>query len=447
MSKFDFDLFVIGAGSAGVRAARMAAKAGAKVAITENKYLGGTCVNVGCVPKKLMVYASQFAEAFKDSVGFGWQGAQQAQFDWSHLIDQKDSEIGRLNQVYGELLIDSNVQLFEGRGRLVDGHTIALGPLEVTAERILIATGAQPFVPEFPGSEYVITSDDVFYLEQQPKRIAVVGGGYIALEFASIFNGLGSETHLLYRGDLFLKSFDQSVREHVATEMARKGVDIQFNCEIERINQRLDGLHLQLNNGDELVVDCVLMATGRVPNIEGLNLDEAGVALNASGAIEVNDFYQTSLPSVYAMGDVTGRVQLTPVAIKEAMAFVSTAYHKQPQLVDYSYIPTAVFCQPNIATVGLTEQQARQQFEQVQVFQSSFRPMKYSLTDNQERSLMKMIVDSSTDKVVGIHMVGPDAGEIIQGMAVAMKAGATKAVFDSTVGIHPTAAEEFVTLR
>ncbi len=447
MSTYDYDLFVIGAGSGGVRAARMAASMGVRVAITEDKYLGGTCVNVGCVPKKLFVYASQFQEAFNDASGFGWNVGDTA-FDWPTLRDRKNEEILRLNGIYRNLLVNSGCHLIEGRGSLIDDHTVEVDGQQYTAERILVATGGWPFIPDIPGKEHIISSNEVFYLEDFPKRAVVVGGGYIAVEFAGIFAGLGVDTHLIYRGDLFLRGFDRDLREFVAQEVEKKGVNLHFNNNIDAIEKQVDGsLLLTLSDGSQQVTDCVLYATGRVPNVVGLGLEKLGIAQQKNGAIIVNDTFQTNVPSIYAIGDVIDRVQLTPVALAEGMALVRHLYQQGSAQVDYDLIPTAVFCQPNIGTVGLSEEQAREQGIDIDIYRSEFRAMNHTMSGNTERTLMKMIVDKITDKVLGVHMVGPDAGEIIQGMGVALKAGATKAVFDATIGIHPTAAEEFVTMR
>jgi glutathione reductase (NADPH) len=447
VSAYDFDLFVIGAGSGGVRAARMAASMGVKVAVTEDRYLGGTCVNVGCVPKKLFVYASHYKEEFNEAAGFGWNvGA--SSFDWPTLRDRKNDEISRLNGIYRNLLVNSGCELLEGRGTLVDEHTVAVNGKHYTAERIIVATGGWPFVPDIQGKEHIISSNEVFFLETFPKRAVVVGGGYIAVEFAGIFAGLGAETSLIYRGDLFLRGFDRDLREFVAQEVSKKHVDLKFNNNIESIEKQADGsLLLRLTDGSTHETDCVLYATGRVPNVTDLGLEALGIEQQKNGAIVVNESFQTNVPSVYAIGDVIDRVQLTPVALAEGMALVRHLYQEGNPAVDYDLIPTAVFCQPNIGTVGLSEEQARDQGKDVDVYRSEFRAMKHTMSGSEERTLMKMIVEKSTDKVLGVHMVGPDAGEIIQGLAVALKAGATKAVFDSTIGIHPTAAEEFVTMR
>lgn len=448
MAEFDYDLFVIGAGSGGVRAGRMAAAQGVKVAIAEDLYLGGTCVNAGCVPKKLYVYASHYAEGFHEAKGFGLD-AGPVQFDWPRLRDNKKAEISRLNGIYGNMLRNAGCDLIDGRARLTGPHSVEVAGREYSAERILVATGGWPYVPEFPGSEHVISSNEVFDLDSFPQRVIVVGGGYIAVEFAGIFAGLGARTELVYRGDMILRGFDQEIREFAQQEIAKKGVALNLNTNIVRIDKQADGsLLAELTDGRKLVADQILYATGRQPKTQGLGLEEIGVALNSKGAIVVDDNFQSTLPSVYAIGDVIDRVQLTPVALAEGMALVNHLYGDgAPVQVDYELIPTAVFCQPNIGTVGLSEEQARERHARIDVYRSEFRALKHTLSGSEERTLMKMIVDGETDRVLGIHMVGADAGEIIQGFAVALKAGATKAVFDSTIGIHPTAAEEFVTMR
>ena len=447
MADFDFDLFVIGAGSGGVRAGRMAAAMGVRVAVAEDRHLGGTCVNVGCVPKKLFVYASHYAEDFENARGFGWTSGE-AQFDWPTLRDNKTKEIERLNGIYNNLLVNSGCELINGRATLVDAHTVAVGDKIYTAERILVAVGGWPNVPEFPGSEHVISSNEVFYLDEFPKRAIVVGGGYIAVEFAGIFAGLGAKTDLIYRGDMFLRGFDNEVREFTAEEVAKKDINLRFNTNITAIEKQADGsLLATLTDGSTIEADAIMYATGRNPKVTGLGLEALGIEQGKNGAIVVNDQFQTNVPSVYAIGDVIDRVQLTPVALAEGMALVRNLYGGQDQKVDYDLIATAVFCQPNIGTVGLTEEQAREQYENVDVYKSNFRAMKHTLSGSDEKTFMKMLVDRDSDKVLGVHMVGPDAGEIIQGIAIALKAGATKAVFDSTIGIHPTAAEEFVTMR
>jgi glutathione reductase (NADPH) len=446
MIPYDYDLFVIGAGSGGVRAARMAAGLGVRVAVAENRYLGGTCVNVGCVPKKLFVYAAHFHEDFKAAPGFGWT-LPEPQFSWQHLRAQKDQEITRLQGIYGNLLAGSGVTVINGQAQLIDAHTVSIAGQHYRCGRILIATGGWPDVPAFPGSEHVVTSNEMFALEALPKRLLIVGGGYIAVEFAGIMHGLGVETTLCYRGDKLLRGFDEDIRDFVTQEMQKKGLRIVFNTDIERIEKTAEGLVAQTKQGQTLTADLVLYATGRSPNTAGLGLAEAGVALDKRGAVIINDGYQTNVPSIYALGDVTHRFSLTPVATAEAMALVNLLYTDQRSPVDYDHIPTAVFCQPNVGTVGLSEAEARRRYDDIVIYKSVFTPMKHTLSGLGEKTLMKMVVRRSTDQVLGLHMVGAEAGEIIQGMAVALRAGATKAVFDSTLGIHPTAAEEFVTMR
>ena len=447
MSQFDYDLFVIGAGSGGVRASRIAAGLGARVAVAEDRYMGGTCVNVGCVPKKLYVYASQFSENYKDAEGFGW-GAASPDFDWATLRDNKKAEISRLNGIYDTMLGGAGVTVYNDRARITGPHSVVVGSETVSAERVLIATGGWPSIPEFPGSEHAISSNEVFDLETFPKRVLVVGGGYIAVEFAGIFAGLGAQTTQLYRRDLFLRGFDTEVREFVATEIRKKNVDLRFNSNVESIDKLADGsLRATLVGGGTIDADAILYATGRKPNIEGLGLETVNVELNSAGSIAVNDTFQTSEPSIYALGDVIGRMELTPVALAEGMTLARHLYNNQPCVMDYDAIPTAVFCQPNIGTVGPSEEQARETYGDIAVFTSSFRPLKNTISGSEERTMMKLIVDKASDRVVAAHMVGPEAGEIVQGIAIAIKAGATKAVFDSTIGVHPTAAEEFVTLR
>ncbi|MEC4239669.1 glutathione-disulfide reductase [Pseudomonas sp. DSV-1] len=445
---YEFDLFVIGAGSGGVRAARFAAGFGAKVAVAESRYLGGTCVNVGCVPKKLLVYGAHFAEDFEQASGFGWSLGE-ANFDWATLIANKDREIHRLNGIYRNLLVNSGVTLMEGHAKLTGPNEVEVNGQRHTAKHILIATGGWPQIPEIPGHEHAISSNEAFFLKKLPKRVLVVGGGYIAVEFAGIFHGLGAKTSLLYRGEMFLRGFDGAVRKHLHEELTKRGMDVQFNADIERIDKQPDGsLKATLKDGRELVADCVFYATGRRPMLDNLGLENTGVKLDKRGFVEVDDLYQSGEPSILAIGDVIGRVQLTPVALAEGMAVARRLFKpEQYRPVDYQMIPTAVFSLPNIGTVGLSEEQAVEAGHKVQIFESSFRPMKLTLTECQERTLMKLVVDADTDKVLGCHMVGPEAGEIVQGLAIALKAGATKQHFDETIGVHPTAAEEFVTMR
>ena len=452
VAEYEYDLLVIGAGSGGVRAARMAAATGAKVAIAEDRYLGGTCVNVGCVPKKLYSYAAHFHDSFDDAAGFGWQLSGPARFDWVTLRDNKISEIKRLNGIYQRMLEGAGVTLFNARARVVDAHTVMLksdqGDTPVTAEKIVLATGGWPWIPDFPGSEHTLNSNQIFDLDTFPKRFLVLGGGYIAVEFSSIFNGLGSETHLIYRGELFLKGFDQQVREFTCAEMERKGVNLHFNTNIERIEATETAYNVYLTTGEMLEVDVVLAATGRNANISGLGLDAVGLTLDKQGKIPVNERFETAMPSILALGDLIAGPELTPVALAEAMQLVAHHFTDTvPDPLDYSTIPTAVFCHPNIGTVGLSEDAAREKFANIRVYSTDFRAMKHTLSGSHERTLMKLIVDDATDVVVGAHMVGEEAGEVIQGIAIAVRAGLTKADFDRTIGIHPTGAEEFVTMR
>jgi glutathione reductase (NADPH) len=446
-TQYDYDLFVIGAGSGGVRAARMAAGHGAKVAIVEDLYFGGTCVNVGCVPKKLYVYASQFSESFSGAAGFGWQVKAAPQFDWPTLVANKTKEIARLQTVYDNLLKNSGVHVVNGRGTLVDAHTVKVGEKTYTAERIIVATGGWPFVPDVLGKEYIVTSNEIFDLPTLPSKMVIVGGGYIAVEFAGIMHGLGVEVTIFERGDKVLRGFDEEVRDFLVAEMIKKGIQFMPNTKVDSIKKVGNGFNVHTEAGETVETDLVMYATGRVPNTKNLGLENLGVALDDVGAIVVNSDYQTNVPSIYALGDVTNRVNLTPVATAEGMFLVNKLYANKAGAVDYENIPTAVFSQPSIGTVGLTEAQAREKYADIDVYKTEFKAMKNTLSGSSERTFMKMLVVRSTDKVVGMHMVGPDAGEIIQGFAVAIRAGATKAVFDSTIGIHPTAAEEFVTMR
>ncbi|WP_371367535.1 glutathione-disulfide reductase [Pseudomonas sp. QL9] len=445
---FDFDLFVIGAGSGGVRAARFAAGFGARVAVAESRYLGGTCVNVGCVPKKLLVYGAHYHEDFEQASGFGWSLGE-ARFDWPTLIANKNREIHRLNGIYRNLLVNSGVSLLEGHARILDAHTVEVAGQRFSTANILIATGGWPQVPEIPGKEHAITSNEAFFLERLPKRVIVVGGGYIAVEFASIFQGLGAQTTLLYRRDLFLRGFDRGVREHLRDELTKKGMDLQFNADVARIDKQADGsLLATLKDGRVFEADCVFYATGRRAMLDNLGLENVSVALDDNGFISVDEAYRTSEPSIRAIGDVIGRVPLTPVALAEGMAVARHLFRPEEyRPLDYKLIPTAVFSLPNIGTVGLTEDEARAAGHKVKLFESRFRALKLTLTESQEKTLMKLVVDADNDQVLGCHMVGPEAGEILQGIAIALRAGATKRVFDETIGIHPTAAEEFVTMR
>lgn len=448
MTGFDYDLFVIGAGSGGVRAGRIAARHGARVAVAEEFRVGGTCVIRGCVPKKLFVYASKFAEEFEDAVGFGWS-TEKVSFDWSTLVENKDKEIDRLNKAYIRNLEAAGAELILERAVVEDANTVRLASgRKVTARYILIATGATPFVPRhLPGHELAITSNEAFHLERLPSRIVIVGGGYIAVEFAGIFSGLGVETVLVYRGEQILRGFDDDVRNHLASEMKKKGIELRTKADVAAITRSGDGVRVTLNDGAAFGAGQIMFATGRIPNVTGLGLDKAGVALTPHMAVKVDAYSQSSVPSIYAVGDVTNRVNLTPVAIREGHAFADTVFGGRPVKVDHSLIPTAVFSQPEIGTVGLTEEQARQGFSKVDIYKTSFRPMKHTLSGRDERMLMKLVVDGESDRVLGCHICGPDAGEMAQLLGIAVRLGAKKSDFDATMAVHPTAAEELVTLR
>ena len=444
--KYDYDLFVIGAGSGGVRASRMAATYGAKVAVAEERYLGGTCVNVGCIPKKLLVYAAHFRDDFEDAAGFGWTVGER-RIEWRTLIANKDREIERLNGVYRRLLQIAGVDIIEGRARLVDAHTVAVGSAQHSAEHILIACGGWPAMPDIPGIGHAITSNEAFHLDRLPERVLIVGGGYIAVEFATIFHGLGVDVTLLHRGPLFLRGFDDDVRSELAREMAKRGVALRFDARVARIEMDDGVCHAQLDDGCVLEAEQIMFATGRLPNTRGLGLEEVGVTLNEKGAVVVDAYSRSTVPHIFAVGDCTDRLNLTPVAIAEGQAVAETLFHNNPTAPDHTNVPTAVFSYPNIGTVGLTEAAARTRYGTVDVYTSTFRPLKHTLSGRDERTFLKLVVDAATDRVVGCHMLGPDAGEVIQGFAVALKCGATKAQFDATIGIHPTIAEEFVTMR
>ncbi|MEP2829394.1 glutathione-disulfide reductase [Parvibaculum sp.] len=448
MAEYVYDLFVIGAGSGGVRAARIAANHGAKVAVAEEYRVGGTCVIRGCVPKKLFVYASHFSDDFEDAAGFGWTVGE-TKFDWKTLVSHKDKEIDRLNGIYIRNLEKAGVEILDGRATVKDAHTIRLEgrEREITAERILVAVGATPFLPDIPGIEHAITSNEAFHLEELPRRVVVVGGGYIAVEFAGIFNGLGVETMQLYRGPLFMRGFDDDLRDLLSEEMTKKGIDLRMNSDIVAIEKKDGELHLKLNDGDTISTDCVMYATGRAPNTKGLGLEDAGVKLGMAGEVVVDDYSQSSVESIYAVGDVTDRANLTPVAIREGHAFADTVFGGKDVKVDHSIIPTAIFSQPEMGTVGLTEAQAREQYEEVDIYKTAFRALKNTLSGSQERTFMKLIVDAKSDKVLGVHIMGSGAGEVIQAIGIAVTMGATKAQFDMTIAVHPTAAEELVTMK
>lgn len=450
MAKFDYDLVVIGAGSGGVRASRFAAtRHGKRVAVIENSRVGGTCVMRGCVPKKLLVYGAHFAEAFEDAQGYGWQ-ADGVGFDWSRLIAAKQAELDRLEGVYHRILRESGVDEITGTGRIADPHTVAVagtdGERSLNAAHILVATGGWPHMPDIPGIEHVISSNEALDLEHLPGRIAIVGGGYIAVEFAGIFNALGVRVDLILRGDNILRGFDDAVRTALHDEMVAKGVQIHCDSRVQSIEPVRNGYSLRLDQAELLETDLVMYATGRRPNTAGLGLEAAGIELTANGAIVVDAYSKTAVDNIYAIGDATDRVNLTPVALAEGMAVVETLYGKAPLAVDYANIPSAVFSQPPVGTVGLTEMEARRSHA-VDIYVSHFKPMLHTLSGRDEHAMMKLVVDRDSDKVLGLHMVGADAPEIVQGFAVALKCGATKAQFDATVGIHPSAAEEFVTMR
>jgi len=447
VGRFDYDLFVIGAGSGGVRCARLSGSMGAKVAVAEERFMGGTCVNVGCVPKKLYVYGSHMHEDFELAQSYGWT-TEGVKFSWQTLRDNKIKEINRLNGIYRSLLNNAGCDVFESRAKVVGPNSVEVDGKTYTAQTILIATGGWPFTPDIPGIEHAITSNEFFDLDKLPERALVVGGGYIAIELACIFHNLGVDTTLSYRRDLFLRGFDDDVRLHLRDELLKKGLKILFNHNVTSIEKTDDQLLKVKDSQDNTAAyDLVLYATGRMPNVAGLGLDTTAVELNSSGAVQVDENYKTSEDSIYAVGDVTDRVQLTPVALAEGMFVAHHLFGRGGNSVNYDSIPTAVFTQPPIGTVGLSEQDARALGFDVQVFKSEFAPMKYSFSSEKERSLMKLIVDAKTDRVLGAHMVGPDAGEIIQGIGIAVGMGATKAQFDQTIGIHPTSAEEFVTMR
>ncbi len=446
MPDYDYDLFTIGAGSGGVRASRMSAMFGAKVAVAEELYLGGTCVNVGCIPKKLLVYASHYADDFADAASYGWN-ASAPRLDWARLIANKNREIARLNNVYRKILGEAGVEILDRHAEILDPHTVALDGKKITAKYILVAVGSWPVVPKFPGSQHAITSNEAFYLPSLPKRVIIVGGGYIGVEFAGILHGLGAQTVQLYRGELFLRGFDDDIRITLAGEMRKRGIDVRFGADITQIEKLGNTLHASLTDGRVIEADQILYATGRVPKTLDLGLEKAGVRMKPSGAVAVDEYSKSSVDSIYAVGDCTDRMMLTPVAIAEGMAVANTLFNDKPTRPGYLNVPTAVFSTPNCATVGLTEEQARQANFQVDIYKTSFKPLRHTLTGRDERTMMKLVVEQVTDRVLGCHMVGPDAGEVIQGLAVALNCGATKAQFDATIGIHPTAAEEFVTMR
>jgi glutathione reductase (NADPH) len=442
----DFDLIVLGAGSGGVRAARLAAAAGRRVAVVEQSRVGGTCVMRGCVPKKMLVIGAHFAEDIADARGFGWDFGSLS-FDWARLVAAKNGELARLEGVYTRMLRDSGVTLVEGRGRLVDVRTVAVGERRMTADTILIATGGRPHLPDVPGIEHAITSDQALDLMQLPERVVIVGGGYIAVEFAGIFNALGARVTQVVRADTVLRGFDQDLRIALAEEMIRKGIELRAETVVHSIEKLGRNYSLRLSGEETVEADLVLYATGRVPNSDGIGLEAAGVAVDERGAVVVDDYSRTTVDGVWAVGDVTNRINLTPVALAEAMAFVESAIHGRITAADRDDVPSAVFSLPPLATVGLTEAKARARHGCIDVYQTRFRPLRNTLAGRDERTMMKMVVERASQRLLGVHMVGADAPEIIQGFAVALKCGATKAQVDATIGIHPTAAEELVTLR
>ncbi|HEY2338477.1 MAG TPA: glutathione-disulfide reductase [Burkholderiales bacterium] len=446
MASFDYDLFTIGGGSGGVRASRVAASYGARVAIAESGKFGGTCVNVGCIPKKLFAYAAHFREDFAIAKGYGWTVGE-TNFDWNTLLANKDREIARINGVYERLLKQAGVEIMRGRATILGPHQVSLNGKTYSAKHILVATGSWPVIPPIPGREHAISSNEAFHLERLPRRALVVGGGYIALEFASIFHGLGVQTTLSYRGRRFLRGFDAELGERIAEEFVAKGLNLHFGAEPAAIEKKSGSLKIIYSDDSVQEADLVLFATGRKPNTANLGLEKAGVKLAPDGAVMVDDYSTSSVGSIHAIGDVTNRINLTPVATAEAMWLARTLFRNEPTPVDHENVPTAVFANPNLATVGLSEEKARERYGAVDVYKTSFRSLKLTMTDKKERAFMKLVVDRASQRVVGAHMIGPDAGEIIQGVAIAVKVGATKAQFDATIGIHPTAAEEFVTMR
>ncbi len=448
MADYDYDLFVIGAGSGGVRAGRMVAATGAKVGVCEEYRVGGTCVIRGCIPKKLFVYASHFSEDFENAGGFGWT-VPEATFSWTELLRAKDKEIDRLNGIYIRNLEGAGAEIIQSRGELRDAHTIELIDVgrTITAETILIATGCSPSLPDIPGIEHAITSNEAFHLEELPKRVVIVGAGYIAVEFAGIFNGLGVETTMLYRRNEILRGFDMDLRTTLHAEMLKKGVDVQVEIGVTALKKTSEGIELALTTGETTTADVVMYATGRHPHTTGLGVENAGVELSADGSVVVDAYSRTTAANIYAVGDVTNRMQLTPVAIMEAIAFYNTVYRDNPMRPDHETVATAVFSQPEIGTVGLREEEARAQYGDVDIYRSQFRPLKHTLSGSDQKTMMKLIVDAKSDRVLGLHMVGPDGGEIAQAMGIAIKMGATKADFDATMAVHPTAGEEFVTMR
>jgi glutathione reductase (NADPH) len=449
MPQYDYDLFVIGAGSGGVRAARLAAISGARVAVAEEHRVGGTCVIRGCVPKKFMVYASEVTHQLEVARGFGWEACESPRFNWATFLERKDVEIARLSGIYVRNLANAGAELFHARAELKDEHTVELigQNRTVTADKILIAVGGWPVMPEVPGVEHAITSNEAFHLPQLPSSILVVGGGYIAVEFAGIFKGMGVDTTLVYRGANILRGFDDDVRSHLADEMERRGIKIILGSQHERIEKTNAGLVSHLTNGHAETTEVVMFATGRAPKVDGLGLETAGVKLNGEGAVQVDEYSRTSTPNIWAVGDVTDRINLTPVAIREGAAFAETEFRGNPTRYDHACVPSAVFSQPPVGVVGLTEAEARHASKRIDIYKSTFRPMKETFFGGSQRTLMKLVVDGDSQKILGCHIVGDDGPEMIQMAAVAIKMGVTKKQWDDTTALHPTAAEELVTMR
>jgi glutathione reductase (NADPH) len=446
MTAYDFDMITIGAGSGGVASSRRAGSYGARVAICEGRRVGGTCVLRGCVPKKLLVYGAHVHDELEDAKGYGWTIGEAA-LDWGRLIEAKNRELDRLNGIYVRMLRDAGVEIIDGWAKVVDPHTVEVGGKRLTARYILVATGSHPLRPDIPGAELGISSDEALDLVQLPRRVLIVGGGYIAVEFAGIFNAVGVEVTLAVRGDNILRGFDRDIRGTLSEEMRKRGIRILCETLVRSVERQAGGYSVRLAGGDMIETDLVLFATGRVPSTANLGLESVGVRLDEKGAIQVDGFSQTSVPSIYAVGDVTDRINLTPVAIAEGRALAETLFHDNPMQMNHDDVPSAVFSHPPVGTVGLGEMQARAKYGKVDIYRARFRPMKHTLSGRDERTMMKLVVDRASQRVVGAHMVGADAPEIIQGIAIAVKCGATKAQFDATVGIHPTAAEEFVTMR
>jgi glutathione reductase (NADPH) len=443
MSGYDYDLFTIGAGSGGVRAARLAGGLGKRSGLAEAWTVGGTCVHRGCVPKKFYVFASHYGHDIEDAAAYGWT-VEGVKFDWPTLVAAKKKELSRLEGIYDGVLDNANVDLFKGRAVLEDAHTVRIGDQTIRAENIIISTGGTPFVPDMPGAELAITSNEIFDLDDFPKRLVINGAGYIALEFACIFAGLGADVTVVYRGDMPLRGFDDDVRKAVHREMTEKGVTFRFETNISGLEKSGDGLRVQLDGGESIDCDQVLVATGRVPNTDGLGLEAAGVGMAKNGAVIVDDYSKSQVPHIFAIGDCTDRVNLTPVAIHEAVCLIETLFKDNPTIPDHEFIPTAVFTQPPVGTVGLTELQARDKFPDVDIYRAEFRPLKHTISGRAEKVMIKTIVDGATDRVLGIHMVGMDAGEVIQALGIAVKSGLSKAQMDATMAVHPTTAEELV---